>query len=147
MAANLNKTKDNELAAVDIAAITIARYAVNDREWFMLVKKRLSARVIEEDNKDSSLSSISSSLKGESNANLSKGIDNRKPGSRLDRGNLAEDAKSNIENENASYNIDVNINNYAAKSKKNNNSEKEDKREINSKSRLIKKRKRDNATS
>ena len=52
VAADLEKTKDAGLPAVDHAAIAVAGYAVDDKGWLVPAERRLSARVIEEEKED-----------------------------------------------------------------------------------------------
>jgi hypothetical protein len=56
------------------------------------IKRRLSARVIEEEDEDSSLSSVLSDFEEEEDTDEDGDVANRKPGLRLGQGNLAESA-------------------------------------------------------
>src|SRR5277367_4726204 len=103
MAADLEKTKDADLPAIDQAAISAAGYAVDDKGWLVPAERRLSARVIGED-EDSSLSSAPSDLEDEHADGL---MDNRKLGLRLDEGNLAEKASPNVNGSETDGSMDV----------------------------------------
>jgi hypothetical protein len=50
----------------------------------VFIKRRLSTRVIEEEDKNSLLSSMSSNFEEEENTNEDRDVANRKPGLRLD---------------------------------------------------------------
>jgi hypothetical protein len=118
------------------------------------VKRRLSARVIEED-EDSSLSSILSDFEGEEDDDEDRNVINRKPGLRLARGNLAEGANPDTDDSKTGENINVDtpvsgltsieyntIKEYDADKNKTYKSDKDNKN-INENGRPIKKRKRD----
>lgn len=104
MAADLEKTKDAELPTADQAAISAAGYAVDDKGWLVPAERRLSVRVIEE-GEDSSLSSAPSDLEGDEDVDDATG--NRKPGLRLDEGNLAEEASPNADDSEVGGSTDV----------------------------------------
>jgi len=80
MGADFEKTKDAELPAIGQAAISAAGYAVNDKGWLMHAERRLSARVIDED-EDRPLGSAPSDLEDEYTDDI---VDNRKSGLQLD---------------------------------------------------------------
>jgi hypothetical protein len=118
------------------------------------IKRRLSARVIEE-NKDSSLSSIPSDFEGEEDDDEDRNVINRKPGLRLARGNLAEGANPDADGSKTGESMDVNTpvsglilikynttEEYDADKDKTYKSDKNNKN-INENGRPIKKRKRD----
>jgi hypothetical protein len=104
VAADLEKTKDAELPAIDQAAISAAGYAVDDKGWLVPAERRLSVRVIEGD-EDSPLSSVPSDLEGDED--VDDVVGNRKPGLRLDEGNLAEKASPNADGSETGGSMDV----------------------------------------
>lgn len=70
VAADFDRIKDNELPAVDQATISAAGYGVDDRGWLVPAKKRLSVRVVGEEDEDSSLSSLPPDYESEVGENL-----------------------------------------------------------------------------
>jgi hypothetical protein len=63
--------------------------------------------VIEEENKDSSLSSVPSDFEGEDDDDEDRDVANRKSGLRLGRGNLAESASPDTDGSKTGESIDV----------------------------------------
>jgi hypothetical protein len=105
--ADFEKTKDDELPAVDQATISAAGYGVDDRGWMVHAEKRLPVRVLGEENEDSSLSSLPSGYEGEVGENFDDDVPNRRPDLRLGQGKLAEDASPNADNSGAGRSVEV----------------------------------------
>jgi hypothetical protein len=91
VAADFERTKDDDLVAVDQAAISAAGYGIDSKGWLVPAEKRLSIRVDDED-EDSSLSSLPSDCEGEAGEDVNDGKPNRTSDVRLDMGNLAKRA-------------------------------------------------------
>jgi hypothetical protein len=151
MVADFEKTKDAKLPAVDQAAISAAGYTIDDKGWLIPTKKRLSIHTVKED-KDSPLSSGLSDLEDEGADNSAS---NRKPGLRLDEGNLSKKASPNTDDSRARGSIDVDTpvtgqtltedstaNKYKT-NKENNNNNKANDEDTNESQRPTKKRKRE----
>src|SRR2546423_6015314 len=93
--ADFEKTKDEDLPAVDGAAIAAAGYAVDSKGWLVPADKRRSIQAVDEDDSSRPLSLPPADLEWGRRGDGGDGggaLANRESDSRLAQGNLAEDA-------------------------------------------------------